>query len=176
MLGDEGSYIRDRNPEEPWRAFGLLLRAQLDADPNVTQEGFRADLDLFHDSLLAIGMNRLAEQFIRPIQRKFEAFGFHLAQLDIRQNSAFHDKAATQLLQAAGVDKAGSFADWSEADRVVFLTEELKSPRPFLHIDQSAGPEADAVRECYRVLVDHRRQRGPGVGSLIVSMTRHCAC
>ncbi len=172
ILGAEGTYILDRNPEEPWRAFGFLLRAQLDADLNVSAEGFCADLDLFYDSLIAIGMNRLAGQFIRPIQRKFAAFGFHLAELDIRQNSAFHDKAAAQLLEAAGVEDAATFADWTEAARVAFLTRELQSPRPFLHIDQSAGPEADAVRECYRVLVDHRRQRGAGVGSLIVSMTR----
>lgn len=172
LLGSEGAYIRDRNPEEPWRAFGFLLRAQLDADLEVTPDGFRDDLTLFHDSLLAIGMNRLADQHIRPIQRKFEAFGFHLAELDIRQNSAFHDKAAAQLLEAAGIENATTFAEWSEEERVAFLSKELESPRPFLHIDQSAGPEADAVRECYRVLVDHRRQRGPGVGSLIVSMTR----
>lgn len=171
-LGEEGIYIRDRNPEEPWRAFGYLLRAQLGADLDVTPEGFRSDLELFHSSLEAIGANRLAERFIRPIQRKFAAFGFHLAELDIRQNSAFHDKAAAQLLEAAGVDNGESFADWSEEERVTFLTSELESPRPFLHIDQSAGPEADAVRECYRVLVDHRRNRGPGAGSLIVSMTR----
>lgn len=171
-LGDEGIYIRDRNPEEPWRAFGYLLRAQLGADLDVTAEGFKNDLELFHDSLVAIGANRLAERFVRPIQRKFAAFGFHLAELDIRQNSAFHDKAAAQLLEAAGIENGESFADWSEEKRVAFLTEELESPRPFLHIDQSAGPEADAVRECYRVLVDHRRTRGPGAGSLIVSMTR----
>lgn len=171
-LGGEGTYIRDRNPEEPWRALGYLLRAQLGADPDVTPEGFAADLQLFHDSLVAIGANRLAARFVRPLQRKFEAFGFHLAELDIRQNSAFHDKAAAQLLEAAGIENGASFADWSEADRVAFLTAELESPRPFLHIDQSAGPEADAVRECYRVLVEHRRTRGPGVGSLIVSMTR----
>lgn len=171
-LGEEGAYIRDRNPEEPWRAFGYLLRAQLGADLEVSSDGFASDLELFHESLLAIGANRLAERFIRPIQRKFEAFGFHLAELDIRQNSAFHDKAAAQLLEAAGIEKGGSFADWREEDRVAFLSEELESPRPFLHIDQSAGPEADAVRECYRVLVEHRRTHGAGAGSLIVSMTR----
>lgn len=171
-LGEEGAYIRDRNPEEPWRAFGFLLRAQLGAEIHVSAEGFQADLDLFYDSLVSIGAKRLAERFIRPIQRKFEAFGFHLAELDIRQNSAFHDKAATQLLTAAGIENGETFADWPESERVAFLTKELQSPRPFLHIDQSAGPEADAVRECYRVLVKHRRAHGQGVGSLIVSMTR----
>jgi phosphoenolpyruvate carboxylase len=171
-LGEEGIYIRDRNPEEPWRAFGYLLRAQLAANPNVTPDDFRADLQLFHDSLISIGACRLAERLIRPIQRKFEAFGFHLAELDIRQNSAFHDKAAAQLLEAAGIENGESFADWPEVDRVEFLSRELQSSRPFLHFDQSAGAEADAVRDCYRVLVDHRRTFGPGAGSLIVSMTR----
>ncbi len=172
LLGEEGKYIRDRNPEEPWRAFGFLLRAWLTADIDVTPESFRADLELYYDSLVSIGAKRLAGRFIRPVRRKFEAFGFHLAELDIRQNSAFHDKAAAQLLDAVGIPNGAAFDEWSEADRVAFLSEELQSPRPFLHIDQPAGPEADAVRECYRALVDHRRTRGPGAGALIVSMTR----
>ncbi len=171
-LGEEGAYIRDRNPEEPWRAFGFLLRAQLDADLDITPEGFRADLNLLHSSLVETGKNRLAERYVRTLLRKFDAFGFHLAELDIRQNSAFHDKAAAQILEAAGVERGANFAEWTESDRVAFLTSELESPRPFLHIDQSAGAEADAVRDCYRVLVKHRRSRGPGVGALIVSMTR----
>ena len=82
------------------------------------------------------------------------------------------DQAAAQLLVAVGVENGASFADWPEADRVAFLTEELQSPRPFLHWDQSAGPEADAVRDCYRVLAEHRNKFGRGIGSLIVSMTR----
>lgn len=171
-LGEEGAYIRDRNPEEPWRAFGFLLRAQLYADIDVTPEGFRADLDLLHDSLVETGKIRLAERYVRTLRRKFDAFGFHLAELDIRQNSAFHDKAAAQILETAGVENGATFPEWTESDRVAFLTKELESPRPFLHIDQSAGAEADAVRDCYRVLVEHRRSRGPGVGALIVSMTR----
>lgn len=172
LLGEEGIYIRDRNPEEPWRAFGYLLRAQLGQDLEVSPEGFRNDLTLFYDSLIAIGANRLADRIIQPIQRKFETFGFHLAELDIRQNSAFHDKAAAQLLEASGIEDGAGFADWDEERRVAFLTKELESTRPFLHFDQSVGDEADAVRDCFRVLVEHRRNRGPGAGSLIVSMTR----
>ena len=37
----------------------------------------------------------------------------------------------------------------------------------------SAGPEADAVLSCYRLLAAHHRANGPGgLGALIVSMTR----
>jgi len=171
-LGAEGRSIRDRNPSEPWRALGYLLRARLETDDEVTPSDLRADLELMRDSLLAAGAGRVAERYVRPLLRKLEAFGFHLAELDVRQNSAFHDRAAAQLLEAAGIEGGADFAEWPEADRVDFLTRELDSPRPFLHADRPAGPEADAVRDCYRVLLDHRRRRGAGVGALIVSMTR----
>ncbi len=130
------------------------------------------DLDLMHDSLATIGAGRLAENTVGPITRKLETFGLHLAELDIRQNSEFHDRAAAQLLAAAGIEDGPDFASWPEERRVAFLSEELESPRPFLHPRQSAGQEADAVRDCYRVLAEHRRTRGAGIGALIVSMTR----
>jgi len=172
-LGTEGLAIVARNPGEPWRAFAYLLRAWL------MQEGSSADPKLFADqlgalreSLLVIGASRVAVEVVDPLLRKLEVFGFHLAELDVRQNSAFHDKAAAQLLEAAGVTDGASFADWPEEKRLAFLDAELVSARPFLHPDVSAGPEADAVRDCYRVLREHFQQHGAGLGSLIVSMTR----
>jgi phosphoenolpyruvate carboxylase len=172
LLGDEGIYIRDRNTDEPWRAIGYLLRAQLRQFPETPIEAFRSDLELMSDSLVAIGANRLAERFVAPLLRKLEVFGFHLAELDIRQNSEFHDKAASQLLEAAEIEDGANFANWPEAKRVEFLTHELASPRPFLHIDQKAGPEADAVRDCFSVLLNYRKINSGGLGSIIVSMTR----
>jgi phosphoenolpyruvate carboxylase len=101
-----------------------------------------------------------------------EVFGFHLAQLDVRQNSVFHAKALTQLLGAAGLS-GDAWDDWSETERLRFLERELRSPRPFLHPSASAGPEADAVLGCHRVLAAHISDFGAnGIGSLIVSMTR----
>ena len=58
-------------------------------------------------------------------------------------------------------------------ERLRFLEKELRSPRPFLHPAASAGPEADAVLGCYRVLADNIANFGErGIGALIVSMTR----
>ncbi len=171
-LGTEGNYILGRNPDEPWRAFGYLLRAKLEADPGLSFDSFTADVELWHSGLLAAGAERQAALWVEPLLRKLEVFGFHLAVLDIRQNSAFHDLAMAQLLEAAGVEDGSGFPNWPEDKRVAFLTEELASPRPFLHIDQRIGDEADAVRDCFRVFVRHRREGGRGTGALIVSMTR----
>jgi len=170
-LGQMGEDICLRNSQEPWRTFCYLTRAKLH-DPGYTKSQFEADLQLLNSSLLKLGAERLANEVSRPLLRKLEGFGFHLAELDIRQNSAFHDKAIEQILSRAGIEGGNSFSTWEEERRVAFLNEELKSPRPFLHWEQSAGPEADAVRACYRVLVDQKRTHGDGLGALIVSMTR----
>jgi len=100
-------------------------------------------------------------------------FGFHLAKVDIRQNSDYHDLALSQLMTAAGIAEAESFADWDEQRRIDFLSEELTSARPFLHDSASVGDEANGVLGCYRVLLSHTENYGySGLGSLIVSMTR----
>ena len=118
------------------------------------------------------GAQRLAESDVEPIQRALEVFGLHLAHLDIRQNSAFHAKALSQLMSASGID-GSDWEEWTESERLRFLERELRSPRPFLHTVASAGPEADAVLGCYRVLAQHLHEYGAdGIGALIVSMTR----
>ena len=46
-------------------------------------------------------------------KRAVQCFGFHLAKLDIRQNSAFHDKAISQILKASG-ETDYDFENWEE--------------------------------------------------------------
>ena len=174
---------------ETWRQFVGLMLAQLPLD-GIYPEGGRlrrgaggyrrsaelvADLQLLHESLVAAGAWRVADAAVAPVIRTAQTFGFHLASLDIRQNSAFHDRAIAQLLQAAGFEPF-DYAQWTEERRLQFLDRELASPRPFLRSDALAGPEADAVLGTLRVLVDHLRDNGPdGLGSLIVSMTRRAS-
>ena len=185
-LGETGRAILAQHTDEPWRQFGELLIARLPIEiaphalAQVREGGGRyqhaeelaADLKLLHGSLVAVGAERLAMADVAPVARALEVFGFHLAQLDIRQNSAFHARALAQLMGAAGID-GSQWEDWSETERLRFLEKELKSPRPFLHANVSAGPEADAVLGCYRVLAAHIARCGAdGVGALIISMTR----
>ncbi|NQX02105.1 phosphoenolpyruvate carboxylase [bacterium] len=170
--------ILDRYEEEPWRQMAALmalrLREQISGKPGYRDPGCLADdLNLLSRTLAAAGCHLLEEAAIRPLRHKLEMFGFHLATLDIRQNSEFHDKAISQLLAAAGIPDGENYTDWPEPRRVEFLNTELQSTRPFLHDDLRVGSEADDVLDCYRVLVRHRREWGaPGLGSLIVSMTR----
>ena len=178
ILGEDGRDCIERNPGEPWRQFISLVLKKLphiSSNPSYkykNSEELLNDLDILKDNLSAIKANRIIERELIPAQRIIQAFGFHLAVLDIRQNSKFHDKALSQLLKAAGIFDY-DFSVWSEEKRITFLNQELNSPRPFVLPDMKCGAEAEAVIGCYRVLANHTKQFGyDAIGALIISMTR----
>jgi phosphoenolpyruvate carboxylase len=185
-LGSEAAPVLELHPGEPWRQCVELMQARLPVEVipghlarTVDVSGryasapeLASDLQALHASLVGAGAVRLADHDVGPVRRTLDVFGFHLARLDVRQNSAFHVRALTQLMSAAGID-GSQWEEWSEVERLRFLERELRSPRPFLHPSASAGPEADAVLQSHRVLAAHLARHGAeGVGSLIVSMTR----
>ena len=176
-LGEAGQRAVQRNPDEPWRQYVNLMLARLpdDRDGETRYRDARelvADLGRLYDALVEVDASRLADRDVIPLIRVVQAFGFHLAALDIRQNSSFHDLAVAELMRAAGLDTSG-FPDWPEDERRAFLNDELASARPFARSGIGVGAEADAVLSCYRVLEDTIRRYGAdGLGSLIVSMTR----
>ena len=179
--GVDLEFIKARNPEEPWREAAYLMRAKVVMASEDHAAGYAnpgeldADLVTFKESLEAVGASALVTEQVVPFRRRVEAFGFHSAVLDIRQNSAFHEAALQQLMQTAGLLPAGTqLKQMPLAEKRALLEKELTSPRPFLSPGVSAGPEADAVLDCYRVLAAHRARFGnAGLGTLIVSMTRN---
>lgn len=187
-LGAEGKKALDRNPNEPWRQFINTIIARLPKQDTINGAIVReetptyqrsiellGDLRILYDSLIACGQRHAAEYSVQPLMRIVQTFGFHLAVLDVRQNSAFHDRAVEQLLVAAGFERT-NFSQWSEQERLDLLTKELASKRPFARPDVSLGAEADAVLSSLRVLKEYRAAYGEdGLGALIVSMTRNAS-
>lgn len=185
-LGAAGKRAIDRNPNEPWRQFlntmlarlprvdESMNRITLDAPPAYQRYSeLLEDLKLLYQSLVASGQRRVAEYAVQPLMRVVQTFGFHLAVLDVRQNSAFHDRAVEQLLDAAGFSRT-NFSQWNEEERLELLYRELESKRPFARPDVSLGQEADAVLSSLRVLKEYSAAYGfDGLGCLIVSMTRN---
>jgi phosphoenolpyruvate carboxylase len=175
-----------QHPDEPWLVLTNIMIGRLpiqvvrdhatelgDADASyLSPTELMDDFRILHESLTAIGAGRLAENELRQAVRTLQTVGFHLAKLDIRQNSQFHDKAMMDLLQLAGIQEADSFLDWSEERKTKFIRSELLSPRPFSPPNQSHSGEAKAVVDCLKVVRTHVDRYGPeGIGSLIVSMT-----
>jgi phosphoenolpyruvate carboxylase len=100
--------------DEPWRQFVLHLQHRLPVstgeieDAKILEGGvwfqrpeeLESHLSLLSDALHAGGAGRLADFAVTPVRRALDTFGFHLANLDIRQNSRFHDLAIDGLLEA----------------------------------------------------------------------------
>ncbi len=185
-LGPEGQIAFDRNKNEAFRQMINLIITKLPLDikrehatalhehPGSYRyaEELKQDLIILQDSLLKFGAESIAKADLNHMIRLVETFGFHLAHLDVRQNSAFHEQAIAQLMNAAALD-----GDWylnaSEQERIEFINRELKSNRPFTHPGMELEENAAAVTSCYDVLVDHINKYGTrALGSLIVSMTR----
>src|SRR5690606_3788018 len=89
--------------------------------------GLAADLDAIHRSLVANGSALLARGRLRRLKRAVGVFGFHLASLDLRQNSDVHQRVVAELLDAAdcGVD----YGTLPEEQRIAVLLAELATPR-----------------------------------------------
>jgi phosphoenolpyruvate carboxylase len=150
--GDDSPFRQD----EPYRRALIGIYARLAAtartlcgyepprDPHAAGEPYRssaelrADLDTIARSLANHGSAVLAERRLRPLGRALDVFGFHLASLDLRQNSAVHEQVVAELLRLAGVH--GDYSALAEPERIALLTRELASPRLLYsrHLDYSA--------------------------------------
>ncbi|HET7761082.1 MAG TPA: phosphoenolpyruvate carboxylase [Phycicoccus sp.] len=97
--------IAKDSPNEPHRQKLLLVAARLEATRR-EQAGMAysgpeealADLRLVQDSLVAAGDARTAHGELQDVVWTLETFGFHLAELEVRQHSAVHRAALAELL------------------------------------------------------------------------------
>ena len=95
--------------------------AHIEGAPYNTPDALRADLVALAEALAAGG--GALERLIRAV----EAFGFHLATLDLRQNADVHERTVAELLKVAGVE--ADYRTLDEEARVALLRRELASRR-----------------------------------------------
>jgi len=160
--------------EEPWREAVLLMRKRILAGTS----GYRQPEDLILDlgvvrrALLDVGAHRLAAEEVDTMIRLIEIFGFHLAVLDIRQNSSRHDEAIEELQAKVG-GGTRPYREMSEAERRKLLDSWWEKLPWSMEEALSAGPATREVIGTYQVLGRHVESHGSdGVGLSIVSMTR----
>jgi phosphoenolpyruvate carboxylase len=115
------------------QALGLDVRARAAlaaAPPYASAQQFAADLKVVADALDRQNNRDLAAARLAPLRCAVEAFGFHGATLDLRQNSDVFEAVVAELLAAAEV--CPDYRRLGEAERVQLLTRELAHPRPLL--------------------------------------------
>jgi len=110
--------------------------------PYESVKELQADLDVLHRSLISNNARVIARGRLRLLRRAVDCFGFHLARLDIRQNSAVHERTIAELMDAA--NPGMSYLALGEDARISLLTNELRSTRslvsPFVkYSDETMG-------------------------------------
>ena len=95
-----------------------------------TPDELVSDLDIVHHSLKDNGSAPLTEGRLRRLRRAVDCFGFHLASLDMRQNSAAQEAVVAELFEA--VLPGTNYLDLNEDDRIALLTGELQNRRPLV--------------------------------------------
>ncbi|MCG7393485.1 phosphoenolpyruvate carboxylase [Microvirga sp. ACRRW] len=112
-------------------------------------EELLGDLSILHRSLVTNGSAALARGRLRRLRRAVDVFGFHLASLDLRQNSDVHERVVAELFEKAAPGTA--YETLSEERRVELLLEELRTPRlltsPYLEYSEETAKELAIVHE-----------------------------
>ena len=120
-------------------------------------DALRRDLKVLANSLKLNGSANLAGGRLRRLMRGVQVFGFHLAPIDLRQNSEVHARSVAELLAGAG--RCPDYEALSEVDRSKLLVEEIATPRPlyspYLSYSEETQGElaiffaAGELRQCY---------------------------
>ena len=97
-------------------------------NPYADANSFLADLKIIQTSLKSHHAQALAAQRLDPLIRAVEVFGFHLATVDLRQSSDQHEKAVSELLHTARIEK--DYASLDETSKRDVLMKLLNDARP----------------------------------------------
>lgn len=123
--------------------------AKLDGRPYSAPDELRADLVTIANGLASDGDGALATGgALGRLIRAVDIFGFHLATLDLRQNSDVHERVVGELFRVAGVEPDYHALD--EKARVALLLQELSHNRPlasqWVAYSEETAKELDIIR------------------------------
>lgn len=165
--------IKARHADMPYRRFLTLVAARIEATahdaPGAYADAaeFLADLRLVETSLTQHRGEHAGGFAVRRLLRRVQAFGFHLAALDLRQESTQHDHALAALLD----DPDFPARPW--ADRAHRLRELVAGTDPASRPDAA---DAARVLAVFRTVASALPRYGArAIGAYIISMSRSAA-
>jgi len=173
LLPQAAKRLRPRLVDMPYRRLIDMMKARL-ALAAASQPGgyagareFIADLELIDASLTHHRGEHAGRFALRRLLWRARTFGFHLAALDLRQDSAVHDAALAGLLGDEG------WAAREAGDRTTRLRAALDRPPS---VPKAPGDVLASTLDVFRAVLDVRRSHGPdAIGLYIISMSRSAA-
>jgi len=167
---------KERYPGEPYRQKLKLMRERLRRIEDVRPDGygdeaaFLDDLEVIDRSLRSTGADVVADEYVEPLMRQVDTFGFTLASLDLRDHQENHTEAVHEALEHEGIDYYGR----EEDGRIEVLTEAILQDEPILDLDEPGDVSETAARVLRRFEMLGEWQREFGVSAIdtyCISMT-----
>jgi phosphoenolpyruvate carboxylase len=187
-LSDSSPDVNEHRLDEPYRRAVTGMYSRLAAtlkeltggeaarhavppqNPYPRAEDFLADLHTMRDSLLAHHGAALVQQRLHPLLRAVEVFGFHLATVDLRQNSEQHEEVVAELLATARIEP--DYRGLDEAGRRAVLLRLLADARPLRVLDAGYSEHARKELAIFETAALMRRRFGPeAIRHYIISHT-----
>jgi phosphoenolpyruvate carboxylase len=175
---DAAARIRPRHADMPYRCLLRLIGARIartmadETDGYTSAHELAEDLQTIADSLVANRGLHAGAYAVERLLCRVRSFGFHLARLDVRQDSRVHDDALAALLGD------GEWVSRDAAARADALRPFASGARRFSADDELPESEAKAaashLQAVFETIADSRRH-GKGTGLYIISMARSAA-
>ena len=163
-----GVYARVAETARTLAQYVAPRAPQAALEPYATPAEMVADLSIIRSSLASHGSQLIAAGRLDPLIRAVEVFGFHLAVLDLRQNSDVHESVVGELLARAGA--ADDYAGLAEGDRVALLVRELSGARLLYSPHVGYSPRTTSELEILRAAADiHARFGAVALPNYVIS-------
>lgn len=200
LAGDEAFYERltgvpaERYPDQPYRrklyfirfrlrAMRRQLQAELKARARMSRrapggysrpEEFLSDLLAVRDSLVADGDANVSDGELDDLIRLVQTFGFHLAHLDVRQESSRHESCVAALLRAG--DECADYLALAEDERLALLTRLLSGGGREMPLDAGFSSDVEETLDTFRLMGEMTRVLGrEAFGAYVISMTHEAS-
>lgn len=187
-LSPHAHFLKQQYPGEPYRLRAAILRTDLD-DANVdpvksrlrgeetrpmarirSGDDVRQPLHLLADSLRHGKADVIAQTEVQQVINQAEVFGLHVARLDMRQYSDYHDEALHTMFRALGL--CDDYLELDTAARTALLTDLLAQPVPDLRPLKGLSSQSDELMRLFTVIGNAVKIYGREViGPYIISMT-----
>jgi len=165
---------------EPYRVKLTAVRERVrlaledPGDPRgyVTAEQLLNDLELVAESLSKNKGTRPRTHRLDPFIAQVRIFGFHLASLDIREDSHAHSAALSEIFQKVGICER--YDELGEPEKQAILLRELESPRPFMPPLTDLSELTQKVVRVFDTIRNGKARFGQrAIENYIISMATH---
>ena len=167
------SLSRPRHADQPYRLLNDLMRARLQATRDGAAHGYASPREFADDVdlvLRSLEQNRGVHAgwfAVRRLAWRVRSFGFHLARLDVRQESSVHARAVAAALGDQAWESRGA------VERAALLGPHASGEKPLPASQDEGNPRLDAV---FAALAEARRIHGAdALGAYIISMAHNRA-